>query len=58
MAVYHSSVSLFFIYMSHAFNGLALSIDCAGHLIDRLFAYQIMDPLDEYNKMPDWNGDL
>ena len=42
--------------MSRAFNGSALSIDCAGHLINRLFACQIMDPLDEYNKMPDWNG--
>ena len=42
--------------MSRAFNGSALSIDCAGHLIDRLFACQIMDPLDAYTKMPDWNG--
>ena len=44
------------VYMSCTFNGSALSIDCAAYLRDRLNACQLMDPLDEYNKMPDWNG--
>ena len=42
--------------MSCAVNGLALSIDCAAYLRNRLVVCQTMDPLDKYNKMPDWNG--
>ena len=42
--------------MSPAVNGSVLSIDCTAYLRNRLVACQTMDPLDEYNKMPDWNG--
>ena len=37
-----------YIYISHAFDGSARSIDCTGHLIDQSMGHHLIDALLEW----------